>query len=449
MKYCSECGMEISEGHNFCPKCGKSFSPMDMKTNTFYLENMDGYAFEKLCKIIFTNLNYGRIEHTPLVGDKGKDLIIYTDNGKLLVECKHHPTGTIGRPTIQKLHSAVVSEEAKKGIVVTSGKFSNGAISHSKELKPPIELIDKNILYDLSTRAGVNIKGAIDEGAVYTFPITSNELLKNNLSQHLEQNLISIPKKIEKEIKITNRKIKLKPVYVASYKIDAIFKTSVGIVHSENSYGTVFIDGTNGNFLDEGISNHFSEITYNKLINKKTETVDIVPFKLLSGDVKNSLINCIQEKHTNTVSYIGRNNQSYTKECIPKSKDILLTSVDQVYIPENKINFDLIGKNRYFNIADNGNYNFYVYEQNVSTCEICNRPAHQSRILCNECGAISHNKSFWKSHGFYCSNCGKSICRNCASYYSKFLILTKVLCKDCLKQKKEEGHKIRKFKPIC
>ena len=43
---------------------------------------MDGYAFEKLCKIIFTNLNYGRIEHTPMVGDKGKDLIIDADSGK-------------------------------------------------------------------------------------------------------------------------------------------------------------------------------------------------------------------------------------------------------------------------------------------------------------------------------------------------------------------------------
>ena len=174
--------------------------------------------------------------------------------------------------------------------------------------------------------------------------------------------------------------------------------------------------------------------------------MDVLPFKLLSNHAKNEFIDYVKNKYTKNVSYVGRNNVSYTKECIPKSKDIFISNIKQVYMPESEIDFYLMGKKRYFKIADNGTLNFYIFKENLSICEICNKPLNKKGILCNECGSISHDKTFFNSHGFYCKNCGKSICRKCTRYYSKFLLLKVFLCDECSKQEKQKGRKIKKMK---
>ena len=132
---------------------------MQMKERTIYLDDIDGFEFERVCNDIFTNLKYGKVEETPLVGDEGKDLIIHDKRGKIVVECKHHPKSSVGRPVIQKLHSAVISEGAYKGIVVTTGTFSKQAVEHARKLSPPIELIDKGILLDLATKVRTLLVG--------------------------------------------------------------------------------------------------------------------------------------------------------------------------------------------------------------------------------------------------------------------------------------------------
>ena len=85
---------------------------------TIHLETIDGFEFEKMCELIFSRIQDSRVERTPSVGDLGKDLIIHSSDGTIFVECKHHLDRTIGRPVIQKLHSAVISEGAIKGIVI-------------------------------------------------------------------------------------------------------------------------------------------------------------------------------------------------------------------------------------------------------------------------------------------------------------------------------------------
>ncbi len=81
----------------------------------------------------------------PYTGDMGRDILIHSNEGLIVVECKHQPHNSIGRPIVQKLHSAVISSHAVKGILVTTGKFSDQAVEHAKALEPPIELIDRNI----------------------------------------------------------------------------------------------------------------------------------------------------------------------------------------------------------------------------------------------------------------------------------------------------------------
>jgi len=421
---------------------------MGRNIDTYYLEALDGDDFEKLCQIIFNNLNYGEVVKTQTGPDAGKDLIIQNKNDKIFVECKHHLNKTIGRPTIQKLHSAVISEGAKRGILVTTGIFSQEAINYAKKIDPPIELIDKNLLFDLASRAGVSLETKLGKGKVYTYPISDDALIKSNLSHNIERKLISRPSQIEDSIKINQRKIFLKPMYLIDYNIDAEFITNVGLIHSENDYGTFFLNGANGKILEEEIADHFNGIPYNNLVLENTKNVKTMQFKLLSGRVKGSAISHIIKKHTTSQTYTGRNNVTYTKNCVPKKKDIFLSNISQVYIPENEIYFDLKGKKRFFKIADNGTMNFYIYEDNVSNCEICGRLIGKMGIICNECGTISHNKRLFFSHGFYCKTCGKSLCRSCTSYYTKFLFFKTPLCKDCAKILMEDGKVVKKFKPI-
>jgi hypothetical protein len=257
-----------------------------------------------------------------------------------------------------------------------------------------------------------------------------------------------MPKKIEDVTKIQKRTINLRPMYLVTYSIEATFTTSVGVVHCESGQGKFFLNGANGDILDHRISNHFFNIQTNKLSNEDTKNISIVPFQLLAGSVKESAINYIIKEHTKTVTYSGANNRHYTKVCEPKKRDISLSDISQVYIPENDIDFILNGKKRFFKIADNGTDNFYIDKENISVCEICNRPLSKPGLLCNECGTISHNKRFFFSHGFYCRNCGKSICRNCANYFSKYIIFKVTLCNDCIQKAKDDGKTIRKYRPI-
>jgi len=421
---------------------------MGRNIDTYYLEALDGFDFERLCQIIFTNLNYGQIEQTSMVGDLGKDLIIHSKEGKIFVECKHHLNKTIGRPTIQKLHSAVISENAKKGILVTTGIFSQEAVNYAKKIDPPIELIDKNLLFDLASRAGLNLETTLGKGKVYTYPISNNEIMKNNLSNNIQNRLISIPDRIENCIKINQRKISLKPMYLIHYNINAEFKTSVGVIHRENDQGQFYLNGSNGKILEETIAYYFRGIPYNNLALEDTKKTTIIPFKLLSRRVKDEVINHLINKYTSVQTYIGGNNVTYTKKCIPKKNDIFLSNISQVYIPDNEIYFDLKGKNRYIKLADNGTMYFYDYGDNISNCEICNKPLSSMGILCNDCGTIAHDKRLIFSHGFYCKNCGKSLCRNCTHYFVKFLIFRRYLCKNCADKESKNGKVIKKLKPI-
>lgn len=414
----------------------------------YYLEQLDGFEFEKLCKKIFSNLYKGKIEQTSLVGDKGKDLIIYADEGKIFIECKHHLNGTIGRPVIQKLHSALIIEGASKGIVVTTGIFSIGAIEYAKQVSPPIELVDINILFDYAIRSGYRLYSTFREGSIYEFPISNKEKLQEKISRYCIEKLVSKPNEFSKILKIKSREIFYEPYYSLNYEINSVFATSIGIVHNEVHQGKLYLKGNNATIYDEGgeINKYFSGSLQKNYSPKSEDYIKVKPFSILSNQIIETSTNYIINKHTTTVQYVAGNNRTYFKECIPKRKDISLYNIQQLYVPLNDIQTDLIGQNRNFNFYENGTDNILIKKDDISKCEICNSDIGNIGILCNECGSISHDKKFWNSHGFYCKECEKSICRNCARYYPKWIFFKNVLCSECSKKVKDKT--IKKFTPI-
>ena len=87
------------------------------------VKNMQGREFEEFCIWLFKQTGkYKKIYLTPSVNDEGKDIIL-TDknNNKTYVECKRWRSDTsIGRQVLQKLVGAMISDNIKNGIVITT-----------------------------------------------------------------------------------------------------------------------------------------------------------------------------------------------------------------------------------------------------------------------------------------------------------------------------------------
>jgi restriction endonuclease Mrr len=416
-----------------------------MKKNTIYLQNLDGYEFEKVCEEIFSEIYSGKVERTSYGGDKGRDLIIHSPEGKIFIECKHRPNTSIGRPIIQKLHSIVVSERAIKGIIITTGTFTKQAVSHAKSLKPSIKLIDRSLLFDVALRVGFNLKLKAGKDEIYTLPKTNDRLLEKNLSYYINGFLISFPNEIYENIRINQRYVSLRPAYSIEYRINSVFSTSVGIIHREQGEYIILLDGESAMPLDKNISKFFYHIALEQISKDDLQNVPNVPFMFNLTEIKEKMIERIIDKHTTVISYTGRNNREYDKECIPNKKDILISDISQIYIPHNDIKFNLNNVERNIKLVDNGTIEPYIYYSNLRNCEICGGKISGKGLLCIECGKISHDKEFFDSHGFYCELCGKSICRMCARYSHKYLFFKKALCRKCAKNEFKNGKKIYKY----
>ncbi|WP_410507421.1 restriction endonuclease [Methanosarcina hadiensis] len=139
------------------------------------LENLDGFEFEELVADIFRKKGFINVIVTPRTNDGGKDIIMdeVTSSGeviKVLVECKHHRSG-IGRPVVQKLHSAVSTLEysgKKKGYIVSSSTFAKSAVDYVETVNKQsdnliLELIDGKKLKEITCDLGINLKNGVIE----------------------------------------------------------------------------------------------------------------------------------------------------------------------------------------------------------------------------------------------------------------------------------------------
>ena len=398
---------------------------------TVVLETLDGYEFEKLCARIFEKLNYGTIENMPCSGDSGRDLLIHSPEGLIVVECKHQPHTSVGRPVVQKLHSAVISSNAIKGILVTSGKFSTQAVEHANSLTEKIELVDKKIFADLATRSGIELILEGKRHTVLRYPLSENDDVKNKIALFIGKKSECIPSKFSDIVKISQRDIAFLPSYMIQYNVNSVFETNVGVIHREYLENGVFlVDGKSGDLLKQDLANHlnsapltiYNESDFSNLHFSRSDF--IIDDRSLANISKKIIIN----RHTKKVYYYGRNNQRYEKVCAPNEKDVFISNIKQVYIPQQDIKIDILTKNYGLKAFENAQ-NLLSYTEMLN-CKICGSYIKNKGLICNSCGAIVHNPRTLDSHGFKCSKCGKTICRNCA--YD--LGINKKVCGDCAKK---------------
>ena len=91
--------------------------------------------FEIYIADIFRNLDY-EVTITPSTSDGGKDLILKKDGKTYYVECKQwDKDASIGRPVLQKLIGAAISDGVTNVIFVATCKYSKNAVEAAKENK--------------------------------------------------------------------------------------------------------------------------------------------------------------------------------------------------------------------------------------------------------------------------------------------------------------------------
>ncbi len=112
--------------------------------------------FENLVVDLMISLGYGGSRQDAgrsigQSGDEGIDGIIKEDKlglDVIYIQAKRWD-GTVGRPEIQKFVGALHGKRAKKGVFITTGKFSQDAISYVETIDPKVILIDGRMLSEL------------------------------------------------------------------------------------------------------------------------------------------------------------------------------------------------------------------------------------------------------------------------------------------------------------
>ena len=225
--FCTRCGNQFKKASSrFCPKCGNPIK--DRATSKeISLDSLGGHEFEALCKRVFEKVWGCRVESGGLTNDRGKDLIIHTKQGKIVVECKHHK-GRIGRPVVQKLHSAVLDEKTNRGIIVSTGGFANNAMEYANGLKVKIELYDANKLAEMAQTVGIKIVMSGKDLQTYTFPLLDAKDLENKFSGFLTL-FESKPVPAKNLFKIIKQDTSVAAIYESIVNINEDFHTDGGL----------------------------------------------------------------------------------------------------------------------------------------------------------------------------------------------------------------------------
>jgi HJR/Mrr/RecB family endonuclease len=114
------------------------------------LHKLDPRKFEELVFELLLREGYDP-ELTPATGDGGKDIIVRSKSilGEhiFLVECKRYdPERPVGVAHLRALYGVVESDGANAGLLVTTSRFTSGAIEFEERNRPRIALKDYEAL---------------------------------------------------------------------------------------------------------------------------------------------------------------------------------------------------------------------------------------------------------------------------------------------------------------
>ena len=388
------------------------------------LDDLSGFEFEDVIEDVFRNLGYENVRQAERTADEGRDILMEevvdgTRRG-IVVECKH--TGTVGRPVVQKLHSAIATfefDEPKRGMVVTTGRFTNPAIEYAQRLERnddpyPIELIDGENLREIADEIGLDLyNGRIeilcDETLRPYNPATSVTAPVREAYQDIENIQSS-------NLPAPYSTVTFRPVVAVTADTNAVFETSVGVIHRINERSRFVVHAERGR--PQAASDDVSTLVLENLhatvdldtdqFESSFDAVEDRRFGQTQTEYKDWTVERLRDHHTTTVSYTGDNNVTYTKTCEPNRSDISVQSIETVYLPQVRHTTDL----------QEYSYPYEYFAAGPS------RVASEDGIhQCVHCDTTGTDNTYT-----YCANCGSI---NCDSHIKTERLEDTPVCTGC------------------
>ena len=370
------------------------------------LDELSGFEFEDVIEDVFRNLGYENVRQAEKTADEGRDVtmeeVVDGTRRAIVVECKH--TDAVGRPVVQKLHSAIATfgfDGPKRGMVVTTGRFTGPAEEYAERLRRnddpyPIELIDGEDLRAIAGDVGLDLyNGRIeilcDETLRPYDPATGADAPVREAFRDVE-NIDAA------ELPASRSEVAFRPVVAVTARTDAVFETSVGVIHRIDDRTRFVVHAERGRprVADDDVATLVTENSHATVpldADRFGEAFDAVEkgrFGQTQTGYKEWAVDRLREYHTTTVSYTGDNNVTYTRTCEPNLSDVSVRSIEPVYLPEVRQTTEL----REYT---------YPYEYHA---------AGPSRVIaedgihrCVHCGADGIDGTYT-----YCANCGAIAC---------------------------------------
>jgi len=111
----------------------------DTARNPQDLLDISPAQFEKMVVELYDLWGYNA-RRTGTIGDHGVDVIVHTPKGeKWVVQCKRW-RGAVGEPVVREFFGTMHHEKAVRGVLVTTGTFTNQARDWAKG--KPLSLVD-------------------------------------------------------------------------------------------------------------------------------------------------------------------------------------------------------------------------------------------------------------------------------------------------------------------
>jgi hypothetical protein len=140
------------------------------------LRRLSPQRFEDEIARMFERLGYA-VKQTPYANDYGRDAILLKAGEKFLLECKRYAeNGSCGRPDLQKFHSAIISDNAKRGFFVTTGGFTSGAVEFAATAR--IDLIGAHDLLRLMFKS---LNGASQDDSYSSRCLECGDVVKHRI----------------------------------------------------------------------------------------------------------------------------------------------------------------------------------------------------------------------------------------------------------------------------
>jgi len=392
-------------------------------TDATLLDDLSGFEFEDLMEDVFRNLGYENVRQAARTADEGRDILMEeTVDGHqqaVVVECKH--TDSVGRPVVQKLHSAVATHEfdgPKRGIVVTTGRFTGPAQEYVEQLRETddpyqIDLLDGDDLRGLAEDIGLDLyNGRIEILCDRTLRPTDPTRGADTPIRDAFRDVENID---ASDLPAPELWANFVPTLRIRADVDATFETSVGVIHRVDEREEILVQADRGGptVADPSVrtlvtSNVEQTVELDEeTLGEEFDEVSVERFGETETEYKEWAVDRLQDRHTTTVQYTGDNNVTYTKTCEPNLSDISIRSITPMYLPRIRAAVEL------------GEYahSFEYYAAGPSRETI-----HDDVRRCVQCGETDDTPFT------YCENCGSI---NCPTHTKTERLLGEPVCTGC------------------